>query len=112
MPARRVISCLLVVLLLYASLHCSCGHEITIDANGTPHKHCHDESGCICKGAIFGDPIVIDAPTDVVQWLAMVDEPVGAHISLAFERQAPNYLAAPPPLSGKALRARLESLVI
>jgi hypothetical protein len=112
MPARAVISCLLLVLLVFAGLHCICGHEITVDAQGVPHKHCHDESGCICKGATFVDPVTIEGPALVIDWLAIADEPIARHISFEFERPTPNYLAAPPPLSGKALRARIESLVI
>jgi hypothetical protein len=112
MPALRSLPWLFVALLVFASLHCASGHEITVGSDGVPHKHCHDESGCICKGATLVDPVTLDAPLDVVAWLAILHEFAPVEALLQAQPLSPNHLAAPPPLSGMALRARLESLVI
>jgi hypothetical protein len=112
MHPRRLASVLLVALLVYAGLHCAAGDHVTFDAQGVPHKHCHDESGCICKGATFAEPVTVAAPDDCVALLPLLDQATADTLHSDSLRVALNHLAAPPPLSGKALRAYLGSLVI
>jgi hypothetical protein len=102
----------LAALLVFAGLHCVCGHEISIDEQGFPHKHCHNEFGCICKGATLVSPVAIDndgavAPLDFLRDCTVI---AGGQPTVALREW--EGVASPPPLAGRSLRALLVSLVI
>lgn len=103
---------LLAALLITAALHCACGHEVSIGSDGLPHKHCHNEFGCLCQGATLVASVDLEHSSSPIDILAPASEVLAADTwvgTLAFAR---DHFAAPPPLAGRALRAHFSSLVI
>lgn len=78
--------------------------------------HCHNESGCICRGAVFVAPVVVQT-IDLAVWdylPAALDNRLAALelVPAAPPAAALDSLIFCPQLSGRILRALLASLLI
>lgn len=118
MPLLAILQIALVVL---ASTHCAVGHGQAVrsaKASSSPSSqplskhHTCDESGCICRGAIFGHEVTGPSDHDAcsVCWSwDVVDH--GLH---AGERDGSARVnrSNPPPLSASVLRAQLQSFLL
>lgn len=112
MSPARPLPWLLVALLVTAALHCACGHEVRTGSDGIPHKHCHNEFGCICHGATLVESVDVDATVLQVDWLGQTTVDLAMLPALSTTSPVLAEVATPPPLAGRSLRAHLASLVI
>ena len=112
MLTARPLPWLLAALLVTAALHCACGHEVVVSSDGMPHKHCHNEFGCICQGATLVESVDLDAGNVQFDWPTQGVASLEMLPALSMTSTMLSEVATPPPLAGRALRAVLASLVI
>jgi hypothetical protein len=121
MFTRTLLTGFLALVLLTRTVHCLyvdatlCAGAVAAQSESRPlsdpDESDPNESGCICKGAIFGAPCLIPEPERQLSLLSPLDAAcapaVGAH-RLQFEPTLAEFFP-PPPLSARAVRAWIGS---
>jgi hypothetical protein len=118
---RKQLSIFLIALVVIAGTHCAIGHRqalrksVTLEDRGaTPLRQnhpCH-ESGCLCKGAIFGQEITYSPESDELGGGLHVQAP--SHAALVETRRlaSSSWLANLHPHGASCVRAHLQSFLL
>jgi hypothetical protein len=121
MLARKLLVGCLALVLLTRTVHCLYLDVALCAAAATAHSHTPplsdptdsdpNESGCLCKGALFGTPCLIAALP--LQGKLLLPAPIkcSAGVVAVGPQSAPALRGSlsPPPVSGRMLRALIAS---
>jgi hypothetical protein len=121
MLARKLLVSALALVVLMRAVHClhvdaeACAAAKAAGTDSPPLADPTDsdpnESGCLCKGAVFVAPCIVPASHRANDLLSIADFPVmPLHKALAAQsRPAADPGLAPSPVSGRMLRALIAS---
>jgi hypothetical protein len=127
MLLRSLSICLLAIALLGRTFHCICAGELPCAGAAEqsdaarplcdPTQSDTNESGCICKGALFGWPVVLANLLSRAGAMSPLDQilpPVCLCLQMGLDltRADRSAIDQPPPAFGRDLRALLGSLLI
>ncbi|HTN77824.1 MAG TPA: hypothetical protein VL096_21345 [Pirellulaceae bacterium] len=107
--------------IVVAHVHCLCHEEVEPLSvvrrqhrqPSVPERHCHNEFGCICKGATLIENVTPDEVSLAFEQCLPIDAQLSSlHAPTSLTPSMAGELAPPPTLSGRMLRALYASFVI
>ena len=117
MNSLRIFAFILCAIILVKSMHCTVVETVRLcntNNPSQPEEGC--DSGCLCKGAIFVEPVQVETD-QFVDWFCLIGtsaDKTNGHIELGARNNFAHYLIAmdEAQIFGRKQRARISSFTL